>query len=141
MARGSVVKAKDVMPFVPPGFEGQFTSTMLLDGESCGSTKIVVNHFRLKGGGSTPESIHQAPYDEVYYVLSGQALLVLDGVEHIIEKDTIVFIPGGTPHSLCNKSETEDYVMLSIWPLQPEPGAHELYDTRKKMWGTSFRKL
>jgi mannose-6-phosphate isomerase-like protein (cupin superfamily) len=88
-----------------------------------------------------PGAAHRAPYDEIYYVLKGEAVLRMDGVDYDIGKDTVIFIPGGTFHALSNKSETEDFVLLTIWPGQPEPGVNEVYDLRKEAWGTTFREI
>jgi len=35
---------------------------------------------------------------------------------------TIIFSPGGTFRSLDNKSQTEDFVLLTIWHAHPEKG-------------------
>ena len=140
MTKGTVIKATGVKPFSHPNFKGRFVSRMLIDRDNSGSEKLQINHFTLKPGGSTDSAVHKAPYDEVYYVLNGKAVLHMGGVDYDIEKDTIIFIPGGTPHSLTNKSRTRDFVILTVWPLQPEPGVNEVYDLRKKIWGKTFRK-
>lgn len=140
MKKGTVVRVGEVMPFAPPEFKGHYSSKMLIDKSNSGSEKLQINHFTLKPGCRTEGAAHRAPYDEVYYVLSGQAVLHMDGADYDIERDTVVFIPGGTMHSLTNKSETEDFVILTIWPLQPEPGVNGVYDLRKRTWGETFRK-
>lgn len=140
MKKGTVIKASEVMPFDHPAFKGQFTSKMLIDRDNSGSERLQINQFTLKPGCHTDRSVHKAPYDEVYYVLSGEAVLHLDGKDYDVEKDTIAFIPGGTFHSLTNKSKTKKFVILTIWPLQPERGVNGVYDLRKKIWGKTFRK-
>jgi len=141
MKEPRVVAASKVMPFSPPGLADVFSSKMLIDKENSGSDRLQVNHCVLKGGGRMPGAAHRAPYDEIYYVLKGEAVLRMDGVDYDIGKDTVVFIPGGTFHALGNKSETEDFVLLTIWPGQPEPGVNEVYDLRKEAWGTTFREI
>jgi mannose-6-phosphate isomerase-like protein (cupin superfamily) len=141
MPKGKVVKVKKVMPFSPPVLKGEYISRMLIDEYNSGSKKLHVNHGTLKGGCSTPGDIHKAPWDEIYYVLSGEAVLHMDGVDYDIEKDTIVFIPGGTFHRLINKSKTEDFVIITIWPGQPGPGINGVYDMRKEAWGTTYKEV
>ena len=141
MKKGTVVKATAVMPFTPKGYEGQFESKMLIDRTNSASEKLQINQFVLKPGCRTEGGIHREPYDEVYYVLSGQAILHLGEEAHDIGKDTIIFIPGGTFHSLDNKSQTEDFVLLTIWHTHPERGVNEVYDMRKEAWGKTFRKI
>ncbi|MCK5119070.1 MAG: cupin domain-containing protein [Candidatus Latescibacteria bacterium] len=141
MGKGTVVKVSEVMPFSHPDFKGQFISKMLIDPSNSGSEKMQINQFTLKAGCGIAGWVHKAPYDEVYYVLSGEAILHMDGVDYDIGKDTVVFIPGGTFHALTNKSATEDFVILTIWPMPPEPGVNEVYDLRRETWGKTFRKV
>jgi mannose-6-phosphate isomerase-like protein (cupin superfamily) len=141
MKKPTVVPAAKVMPFSPPGLEDVFSSKMLIDQDNSGSDRLQVNHCVLKGGGRMPGAAHKAPYDEIYYVLKGDAVLRMDDVDYEIGQDTVIFIPGGTFHALSNKSETEDFVLLTIWPGQPEPGVNEVYDMRKEAWGTTFREI
>jgi len=141
MKEGTVVRATTVMPFTPEGYEGQFESKMLIDRTNSASEKLQVNQFVLKPGCRTEGAIHGEPYDEVYYVLSGEAVLHLADEAYDIGKDTIIFIPGGTFHSLDNKSQTEDFVLLTIWHTHPEKGVNEVYDMRKEAWGRTFRRI
>ncbi|MFH1006927.1 MAG: cupin domain-containing protein [Candidatus Latescibacterota bacterium] len=141
MAKGTVIKVGEVKPFSHPDFGGAFLSKMLIDPSNSGSERLQINHFTLKGGCVTEGAVHKAPYDEVYYVLVGEAVLHMDGVDYDIEQDSVAFIPGGTFHALTNKSATEDFVILTIWPMPPEPGVNGVYDLRKKTWGKTFRKV
>lgn len=141
MPRGTVVKVDRVMPFSPPGAEEIYVSKMLLDKDNSDSQQLQVNHGVVKAGQSLPGAAHPAPYDEIYYVLSGEASLDMDGVDYDLEPGSVVFIPAGTFHALTNKSQTEDFTILTIWPGTPEPGANEVYDTRKEAWGTSYREI
>ena len=140
MPKGKVVKIDKVMPFSPPGVECGYASRMLIDAYNSGSERLQVNHGTLKGGFSTPGGVHEG-HDEIYIVLNGEAVLDLDHVEYEIEKGSIVFIPGGTFHSLKNKSETEDFEIITVWPGQPAPGINEVYDLRKEVWGTTYREI
>lgn len=140
MTKGKVVKINHVMPFCPDP-KGGYVSRMLIDVFNSGSEKLQVNHGTLKGGGSFSNAVHEAPHDELYIVLSGQAVLTMDGVKYDIEKGSVVFIPGGTSHGLVNKSQTESFEIITVWPGQPAPGANVVYDMRKKEWGTTYREV
>jgi mannose-6-phosphate isomerase-like protein (cupin superfamily) len=140
MSKGKVVKVSKVMPFSPTP-NGEYISRMLIDVFNSGSDRLQVNHGVLKGGGSFADAVHEAPNDEMYIVLSGQAVLTLDGVKYDIEKGSVVFIPGGTSHGLVNKSKTEDFELITVWPGQPTPGANKVYDMRKEAWGTTYREV
>ena len=141
MAKGTVVKVDKVMPFAPPEFKGEYVSKMLIDVFNSGSDRMQVNHGVVTAGCGTPGAVHEAPHDEIYIVLSGAAVLHMDGVDYDIEKGSVVFIPGGTSHGLTNKSKTEDFEIITVWPGQPKPGANEVYDMRKERWGTTYREI
>jgi mannose-6-phosphate isomerase-like protein (cupin superfamily) len=140
MSRGTVVKAERVMPFSPPGAEDTYESKMLIDFCNSGSERLHISRGVVKAGRGLSGGTHPPPYDEIYYVLGGEAVLSMDGVDYDLEQDTAVFIPAGTHHALRNRSETEDFVILTIWPGTPGPGANEVYDLRKAAWGTSYRE-
>ena len=141
MPQGTVVHPKKVMPFILPELEGQYESKMLIDTFNAGSEHMQVNHGTVKGGGGTPGAAHPASHDELYIVLSGNALLHMDGVDYDLSPGSVVFIPSGVFHSLKNKSQTEDFEIITVWPGQPAPGANELYDLRQKAWGTTYREI
>ena len=141
MPRGTVVKVHKVMPFSPPGMEETYVSRMLIDAGNSGSQRLQVNHGVVRAGQSLEGAVHDEPYDEIYYVLSGQASLRLGDEEVDLEEGSTVFIPGGTFHALTNKSQTEDFVILTIWPGEPEPGVNGVYDLRKEAWGTTYREI
>lgn len=140
MAEGKVVHPEKVMPFVAPGCEGIYDSRMLIDACNCGSEKLQVNHGTVKAGKGLPGAVHEG-HDELYIVLKGHADLDMAGEHYDLKPGSVVFIPGGTFHALTNKSETEDFELITVWPGQPAPGANEMYDLRKEAWGTTYREV
>ena len=56
-----MVRASEVMPFAPKGYEGQFESKMLIDRTNSASEKLQVNQFILRPGCSTEGAIHREP--------------------------------------------------------------------------------
>lgn len=140
MSKRLVFNAKDVAGFSPKGYEEAFVSRMLVDQESVGSEKLVMNYFVLKPGKSTDPGSHPAPFDEIYYILRGQGTLYLNASRdpHDLVPDTVVFIPSGTIHSVANHG-TSDLEMITVMPGPLAEGANTLYDERKERWGTSFK--
>jgi mannose-6-phosphate isomerase-like protein (cupin superfamily) len=130
MNRGTIIKALKVAPFALPGDESLYQSRMLIDRSNSESEKLQINHFTLHPGCRTAGGIHKAPYDEVYYVLEGMALLHLDDQVHEIECNDLVFIPGGTFHSLDNKSDTRlkdtilGQIIYAVFSGYRLPGEH-----------------
>jgi mannose-6-phosphate isomerase-like protein (cupin superfamily) len=48
-----------------------------------------------------PYHLHQN-VENVYYILSGQGCIRIDGADHIVEPGQAIFIPKGVPHSAHN---------------------------------------
>ena len=140
MAKETIFKVKDVVGFSLPGDEDTYQSRMLVDPESVGSEKVSINHFTLKPGKSTSSGSHPEPYEEVYYILRGKARLTIGDETREVGPDTVGYIHWGTNHQLVNIGET-DLEILTIWQLPIREGANPIYDERKRVWGTSFKKV
>jgi mannose-6-phosphate isomerase-like protein (cupin superfamily) len=139
--RKLVFKAQDVRGFEPEAGHGDFVSRLLVDPDGVGAKSLVVNMFTLRPGKTTgPGGSHPAPYDEVYYVLRGRALLHLGQPAETFEvgPDSVAFIPGGTIHWIDNTGD-EDLDLLTIMPGPLRGGVNSVYDGRIKAWGTGFR--
>jgi quercetin dioxygenase-like cupin family protein len=134
-----VFNVKNVADFSPEGYQDAFVSRMLIDSESVGSEKLIVNYFALKPGKKTDPGSHPAPFDEVYYILKGHGMVYLGKSQkaHEIEPGSVVFIPHDTLHCLWNNS-TDEMEMITIMPGPLKEGANFVYDERKQKWGKSF---
>ena len=133
MKQGVVINSWEVKPFV---IDDTYSSKMLLDDLVAGGKSIHINEGTLKGGCSTSGGVHAAT--EVYYVLKGEALLHLGNREMDIKQGSLVYIPAGVFHSLDNKSQTEDFVLLTLWE---ETKHNDVYHARVKAWGKSFKTI
>jgi NAD(P)-dependent dehydrogenase (short-subunit alcohol dehydrogenase family)/mannose-6-phosphate isomerase-like protein (cupin superfamily) len=144
MKKERIVRADEVMPYIPAGAEGRYESRLMIESDGVGSTKLMLTKATMAPGASSGElECHPAPYDETYYILRGQARVEFgEGEEwYDVGPDTAVFIAGGTKHKITNIG-SEDIVFLSAWPLQPmEEGVNPAFDGRKRAWGTWFRKV
>jgi mannose-6-phosphate isomerase-like protein (cupin superfamily) len=137
-----IVDAHEVMPFSCAGDEGIYESQAVITLDGVGSQDLLLNRFTLKAGQSLPGHTHPEN-DEVYYILTGRAILTLATSSDVTETrdvgpDVAAFIPGGTFHRLQNPGD-QDLVVLTIWPRMPKPGSNPVYDGRLEAWGTSFR--
>ncbi len=56
------------------------------------------------------EEVHEN-VDQFFRFEEGEGRAVLDGVEHIIGAEDVVFVPAGTKHNIINASKT-DYLRL-----------------------------
>ena len=134
-----VQQARQVAGFTPAGAGGAYVSRLLIDRDTVGSTQLVLNHFTLRPGQTTPAGSHPDPYDEAYYVLRGRGIVRL-GPEVAaevfeIEPDTVVFIPAGTVHALENTGSV-DLELVTVMPQQPVEGVNPIYDERRRAWKT-----
>lgn len=70
-----------------------------------GGALLLFEHSAARGK-PTPLHIH-ADHDEACYVLEGELLFHLDGVEHTAGPGSTVYIPRGVPHAMLVTSEME----------------------------------
>lgn len=69
---------------------------------------LSVGIYQLKAGATDGQSPHGE--DEVYYVLSGRARLVVDGTSHAVAPGTLLFVPARAQHRF--EAITEDLTLL-----------------------------
>jgi mannose-6-phosphate isomerase-like protein (cupin superfamily) len=50
--------------------------------------------------------VHRHTLPELYYLLAGEGIVTIDGVEYPVSANTAVFIPGNAAHGLRNTSQT-----------------------------------
>ena len=133
MLKGKIIHSKEVKPFI---IDETYYSKMLLDDDVAGTHTININEGTLSPGRRTGGGVHEK--DEIYYIVSGNAKMVLDGERSDVGPGSVVFIPAGVFHYLINKSEEESVVILTFWP---EAEDNEVYNVRKKAWGKSFKTI
>lgn len=140
MANKLVFHTKDVAGFTTA--EDVYVSRMLIDEHNSGSDRVQVNHFTLKPGKVSGPGAHPEPYNEIYYVLRGKALLRLGDPPEVYEvrPGHIAFMPANLAHGLENIGD-EDLEILTIWPGPIAEGANELYDMRRAAWGKTFKLI
>ena len=134
MSKGKVINSWEVKPFV---CSDSYSSRMLLDDTVAGGKAIHINEGTLKGGANTlPGGVHEAT--ELYYVVKGEAVLILDGQRIDVKAGSVAYIPAGCHHALENKSQTEDFVLLTLWE---DTKYNEVYHERIKAWGKPFKTI
>ena len=87
--------------------------TLKVTSEQSGGVLCLIEHAASRGK-TTPLHLHP-DHDETVYVLEGELLLHIDGVEHTAGPGAVVWIPRGTPHALLVTSELE----RSMWVCTP----------------------
>ena len=61
-----------------------------------------------------PASSHAHPEDEIYYIISGEGITQVSGVDHSTPAGTTIFIPGGLTHGFRNTGKTEAKLLYAF---------------------------
>ncbi len=91
-------------------FFGGGIHTWLAATEDTGGAYLLI-HDELVGGKATPLHVHPLS-DESFYVLSGEIVVHLDGVEHPVQAGGIAMAPRGVPHAFVVVSATAELLYL-----------------------------
>jgi quercetin dioxygenase-like cupin family protein len=95
--------------------------TFKVTSEQSGGEVCVIEHAASRGK-RTPLHLH-ADHDEMCYVLEGELLLHINGVEHTAGPGATVWIPRGTPHAFLITSE----LARSLWLVTPSAAMEAFY--------------
>lgn len=87
--------------------------TFKVTSEQSGGVLCMIDHAANRGK-RTPLHLHP-DHDETGYVLEGELLLNVNGVEYTAGPGTVVYIPRGTPHAFLVTSE----LARSLWICTP----------------------
>ncbi len=66
--------------------------------------RIMLCEFHIKGGSEVP--IHAHPHDQAGYVVSGEAIMIIDGREYVCGPGDAYAIPGGVEHGARFRVDT-----------------------------------
>jgi len=89
--------------------------------EQSGGVLCVMEHAASRGK-TTPLHLHP-DHDETAYVLEGELLLHIDGVERTAGPGAVVWIPRGIPHAFLVTSE----MARSVWVCTPGEAMEAFY--------------
>lgn len=95
---------------------GTGTSRQVLIGPEQGPN-FALRKFIMEPGGGMP--LHTNTVEHEQYVLRGRARVVIGGETLEVQKDDVVFIPGGAPHSYQTLGE-EPFEFLCVVPNLPD---------------------
>lgn len=100
---GAVVNESDVEPETwSDPVRGQVTFRTLL-GDDVRTPEFTLGVTDLDAGDWLGHHRHDPA--EVYYVLHGEGIVSIDGVEHPVGASTAVYIPGDSEHAIRNTGE------------------------------------
>ena len=81
---------------------GKIVWRTLLSGDRTPSAEMTLGVTDVGPGQPSPFHLHRHAQAEIYYVLSGEGVVSIDGVEHPLRLGTSVFIPGNVWHGARN---------------------------------------
>lgn len=84
-----------------------------------------VAEFPPGGTGSLRPHRHAPP--EAYYVLDGQGVVTIDGVEHPVRAGTAVYLPGDATHAVINTGPTP-LRLVYVFPVDGFPEVEYHFD-------------
>lgn len=87
--------------------------TFKVTSEQSGGELCLIEHAASRGK-MTPLHLHP-DHDEICYILEGEFLFHIDGIEHTAGPGAVVWIPRGTPHAFLITSDME----RSLWLVTP----------------------
>lgn len=98
--------------------------SLLVSKENCGAEHISAGSFWLAPGHETVADIHPDA-EELYYVVSGEGRLVMDGEEFRVSKGMTVYIPAGVTHQSFNDGDEELCYFYAFGPPPTGPSKQE----------------
>jgi quercetin dioxygenase-like cupin family protein len=96
-------------------------SQKLLDRTS-GGERVGVSLIRTPAGKGSPEGLHTHDFEQVFYVLSGEMNIEIDGEVFRAPAGSLIRFPEGAPHRNWNDPGAEDTLHLSVNVPAPLPG-------------------
>jgi mannose-6-phosphate isomerase-like protein (cupin superfamily) len=132
-----VLRADDIQPFTDPAEPG-YHSQHVLGQATTGLHDLLLNRGTVDPHAALHGTNHP-DNDEVYYVVSGSAVVDLGGDPWTgvggetfrVEPDTVVFIPAGTFHRLRNDADAPLVLLTEQAKFDPEGPARQVGPTAK----------
>lgn len=86
----------------------------LLSSDRTPTNSLTLGVAELPPGASKPIYTHRHAQVEAYYVLSGEGIVSIGGVEHPVRQGSAVFLPGDAEHGAVNTG-TETMRLLYVF--------------------------
>jgi quercetin dioxygenase-like cupin family protein len=86
-------------------------------GKDDGWEDYTMRTFTIAPGGNTPKHAHD--WEHVNYIIKGKGQLMIDGVDHVVEKRDFAFVPPNKEHQFSNPFD-EDFEFICIVPNRGE---------------------
>jgi len=111
MSNAKVVHSIEIEWFEPP-LHTKVLAKNLITPENTEVTNCSLRLFRMEPGGTADPHSHEK-IEHIFYVISGQLLLVCNGEKYILKSGDAIYIPPKTLHSAKNTAN-EPAVLIVI---------------------------
>lgn len=98
------------------GGEGVCRWKMLMNGMHLEGEWNCVEYVVIEPGASVGEHVHTRT-EEIYYIISGKAVMTMDGDEFTCVAGDLITTPIGSSHSIANRSEADmHFFVVEVFP-------------------------
>ena len=106
-----VRKFSEAKPYEAPNHRG-YSSLRLFGAEAGGSKEMIVglSHF-LPGGGAGPDG---SPPEKVYFVISGELTVIVDGKEHVLKANDSCYIGPNETREIVNRGNEVVTMLVAV---------------------------
>ena len=106
-----------------PGHYDGALSKLLVDPQSTGSRRIDHRISAYRPKGFVAPHTHRIQ-EQIYHILEGEGLVRIDGVDRVVRRHDVVFVPPGVEHALYNTGLEQLVFLVITSPVgddDPEP--------------------
>jgi quercetin dioxygenase-like cupin family protein len=100
----------------------------LLSGDRTPTSQMTLGVTDVGPGQPSPFHLHRHAQAEIYYVLSGEGVVDIDGAEHALRAGSSVFIPGNVWHGARNTGR-EVLRLLYVFAADSFSDVHYIFQT------------
>ncbi|RKY50693.1 MAG: hypothetical protein DRP92_07730, partial [Candidatus Neomarinimicrobiota bacterium] len=119
-----VVNLDEIESFTPPHHVN--TQDKKLIDESLGAKNFALWYGEVEIGGGVDTHSHEM--EQAFYILEGEALFEIEGVEYQVKENTVVFIPPNTKHKILNIGEKMLKILIV---MAPQPKTLDVWKVEK----------
>ncbi|KAF2658119.1 RmlC-like cupin [Lophiostoma macrostomum CBS 122681] len=110
----AAISAREPERFPPDTKGGNVTWKTLVSSPQTPTDTFSSGIATCEGGGEGHLELHRHAHAEIYHVISGRGVVIIDGREYDVEKGSVVYIPGDAEHGVRCVGE-EDLVWLYVF--------------------------
>jgi mannose-6-phosphate isomerase-like protein (cupin superfamily) len=117
-SRGAIVRNVVEVPWQQfPGHFGGALSKALVRPENAGAQLVDYRISTYQPMAHVEMHTHKVQ-EQIYHVLEGEGMMVMDGKEQVVRKHDVIFIPPGVAHSITNNGLVDLTFIVVTTPVE-----------------------